>query len=131
MRCVARARNGALDLVGTYEAHLILGVERSRIARWLDENARGKAKIPEPAARPKCGPIWRRSSIEGKLRELAADAGVDPNGPAFDAWAAERSAQRARQMKPPLTVDELESVIRRTVPRGAARELNRAVTAAA
>jgi hypothetical protein len=138
---VARARrNGDLDLVGTYEAHLILGVERSRIARWLDENARGKAKIPEPAGRLrvgdypggrlKCGPIWRRAAIEGKLRELAAEAGVDPDGEAFDGWAAGRSAQRARQMKPPLPVDELEAIIRRPVPARAARELRRAAAAA-
>lgn len=129
---MARARrNGDLDLVGTYEAHLILGVERSRIARWLDENARGKVKIPEPAARLKCGPIWRRTAVEGKLRELAAEAGIDPDGEAFDAWAAERSAQRARQMKPPLPVDQLEAIIRRPVPTRAARELRRAAAAAA
>ena len=131
---MARARrNGDLDLVGTYEAHLILGVERSRIARWLDENARGKAKIPEPAGRLpdgeypggrlKCGPIWRRAAIEAKLRELAVESGIDPDSPAFDPWAAERSAQRAGQMKPPLTIDELEAIIRRPVPRAAAREL--------
>jgi hypothetical protein len=109
------ARNGDLDLVGTYEAHLILGVERSRIARWLDENAHGKNKIPEPAARLKCGPIWRRSAIERRLAELAAEAGVDPRGDAFDTWAAERSLTRARQMKPPLESRELEAIIRRPV----------------
>ena len=113
------ARNGDLDLVGTYEAHLILGVERSRIARWLDENAQGKNKIPEPAARLKCGPIWRRAAIEGRLRELAAEAGVDPRGAAFDAWAAGRSLTRARQMRPPLTEDVLAGIIRRPVVAGA------------
>jgi hypothetical protein len=115
------ARNGDLDLVGTYEAHLILGVERSRIARWLDENAQGKNKIPAPAARLKCGPIWRRAAIEGRLRELAAEAGVDPRGDAFDAWAAERSLTRAGQMKPPLEPAEVEKIIRRPVAAASAR----------
>jgi hypothetical protein len=110
------AENGTSDLVGTYEAHLILGVERSRLARWLSENEQGKAKVPEPVARLKSGPVWKRSQIEQKLAELAAEAGVDPNGPAFDAWAAERSLSRARQMKPPMPDEELERIIRRPLP---------------
>jgi hypothetical protein len=60
------ARNGRkpkLELVGTYEAAEILGVERSRIARWLKENSRGKPKIPEPVVRLACGPIWLKADI--------------------------------------------------------------------
>lgn len=109
------AQNGKLDLVGTYEAHLILGVERSRIARWLSENEQGKAKIPPPADRVKSGPIWRRAQIEAKLRELAADAGVATEGKTFDEWAARRSWTRAQQLDPPLSAEELEGIIRRPV----------------
>jgi hypothetical protein len=108
------AENGTLDLVGTYEAHLILGVERSRLARWIEENREGKAKIADPVARLKCGPIWRREQIEAKLAELAGEAGVGPDD--LDTWAVERSLSRARQMKPPMPPDELESIIRRRIP---------------
>lgn len=114
-------RNGRkLDLVGTYEAHLILGVERSRIARWLAENEQGKSKIAEPAARLASGPVWERDQIEAKLRELALENGVDPGSKAFDKWAAARSLVRAEQMKPPMDRKALEAIIRRPVPRAAA-----------
>lgn len=86
--------NGNLDLVGTWEAADIIGVERPRIGRWLkpwrewrDGDAeyvksggkRGKpprigldpapdTKIPKPEGANgmdlKGGPVWRRSVIE-------------------------------------------------------------------
>lgn len=112
-----RTNGKKLDLVGTYEAHLILGVERSRIARWLAENEQGKSKIAEPAARLASGPVWERDQIEAKLRELALENGVDPESSAFDKWASARSLVRAEQMKPPMDRKVLEGIIRRPVSR--------------
>lgn len=81
------ARNGKLDLVGTWEAAEILGVERPRIGRWLkpwrtwlhgDEEyiesggKRGvppkkgqepEIKMPKPIADLKSGPVWHRRDI--------------------------------------------------------------------
>lgn len=105
--------NGQLDLVGTFEAHLILGVERSRIARWLSENEQGKAKIPEPVAFLRSGPVWLRPQIEELLVELAKNAGVGARG--LNSWAVERSLRRAQQVKPPVDRRELEEIIRRPV----------------
>jgi hypothetical protein len=107
-----------MDLVGTFEAHLILGVERSRLARWLSENEAGRRRIAEPVARLRSGPVWRRAQIEDKLRELAAEAGAPTEGPAFDAWALERSLARGKQagLKPA----EVEHIVRRQRERAAA-----------
>jgi AAA+ ATPase superfamily predicted ATPase len=105
-----------LDLVGTFEAHLILGVERSRLARWLKENEKatnGSRAIGEPVARLRSGPVWFRAQIEEKLRELAAEAKVDKAD--LDKWAAARSLARARQVSPPVPVSELRVIIRRPV----------------
>lgn len=101
-----------LDLVGTFEAHLILGVERSRLARWLTQNEQGLAKVPEPVARLRSGPVWFRSQIEGKLRSLYDEAGA--NG-SLDKWAAKRSLSRAKQLKPAMPTAELAEIIRRPV----------------
>lgn len=89
-----------LDLVGTFEAHLILGVERSRLARWLSDNEKNpdRARVPVPVARLRSGPVWLRSQIEDKLRELAVEANVPPDGPAFEKWAITRSIQRGKQL---------------------------------
>lgn len=88
--------NGKLDLVGTWEAAEILGVERPRIGRWLkkwrdwmygdDEyrksgGKRGTAprqgpepvtKIPKPIVELKSGPVWHRKDIERFARQRAA-----------------------------------------------------------
>lgn len=34
-KSTVKLKDGRLDLVGVYEAHEIIGVERSRLARWL------------------------------------------------------------------------------------------------
>ena len=60
----AKLYTGTPGLVGTWELARLLGKERSRIARWLDENKRGKKKIPPPDAYLKCGPVWLISTIE-------------------------------------------------------------------
>jgi hypothetical protein len=88
-----------LDLVGLSEASLILGVEKSRIGRWLKENAMGKDSIPEPIARLKCGPIWERSQIIIKLRMLHAQAGGHENDEtSFEEWRIRRSLARAESL---------------------------------
>lgn len=114
---MGRANGKGLDLLGTFEAHLILGVERSRIARFLDDNEDGKDKIPVPDAVLKCGPIWRRERIEERARRMYDEAG-QPNGPAgFEGWMIERAVRRAAALPNPLTRDELEAIIGRQVPR--------------
>ncbi len=112
-RTITLDSNGRLDLVGAYEAHLILGVERSRIARLLHDNARGKQKVAEPLAELQCGPIWLRSQIEETAREMY-DAASTPYGDdeaGFDRWIVERARKRAESL--PLTDEQLEAIIRR------------------
>jgi predicted DNA-binding transcriptional regulator AlpA len=58
---VAPAR--ALDIVGTREAAEMLGVERTRIGRWLR-----LGRMPEPLARLHATPIWLRKDLE-KFRD--------------------------------------------------------------
>lgn len=58
-----------VDLVGTKEAAIILGVERTRIGRWLKND-----RMPEPLVRLDAGPIWRRSVIENFARRLDEEA---------------------------------------------------------
>lgn len=105
----ASKKNGKLDLIGTFEAHLILGVERSRIARFLHDNARGKGKIAEPAAEPQCGPIWKREEIIETAKQMHVASGT---GETFEEWMAERAARRAAALPNPLTPDDLEGIIR-------------------
>lgn len=101
-----------LDLVGTFEAHLILGVERSRLARWLTQNDQGLAKVPEPVARLRSGPVWFRSQIEDKLRDLYDEAGAKGG---LEKWAVKRSLARAKQLKPAMPASELSLIIARPV----------------
>jgi hypothetical protein len=58
-----------VDLVGTSEAADLLGVERTRIGRWLKND-----RMPEPLVRLDAGPIWRRSTIERFADKLAEEA---------------------------------------------------------
>jgi len=104
-----------LDLVGTFEAHLILGVERSRISRFLHENEDGKDRIAEPLDTPRCGPIWHRAQIEATAKKMYAAAG-SPHGKTragFDRWVVERAVKRALPLG--LPADELSAIIRRPV----------------
>jgi hypothetical protein len=109
-----------LDLVGTFESHLILGVERSRIARFLGENELGKDKIPEPiTTRPlACGPVWFRWQIEERAARMYEAAGA-PYGrgrAGLDRWVVERAVKRALALPKPLPPRELGAVIGRDVP---------------
>lgn len=65
-----------LELVGVYEAAEIVGVERSRFARWLKpirDWRRGGRKgampaplgnVPKPIADLACGPVWIKADME-------------------------------------------------------------------
>lgn len=107
---IALDKDGKADLVGTFEAHLILGVERSRIARFMHDNARGKRKIAEPIAEPQCGPIWTREQLEETAREMFEAAGSQGD---FDEWMIERALKRAAALPRPLTAQELEGILGR------------------
>lgn len=110
-----------LDIVGTFEAHLLLGVERSRIARFLEENLKGKDKIPMPGMRLQSGPVWWRHEIEERARRMYEEAG-EPYGPTdsgFDRWVVERALRRAPAANVPR--EQLEEILQRKVPLAAAR----------
>jgi hypothetical protein len=85
------ARNGDMKLLGVFEASEILGVERSRLARWLVDG-----EIEEPHARLRMGPVWTREQINRKLAQMYEAAG-SPHGATAagrERWAAERRAKR-------------------------------------
>lgn len=90
---------GALGLMGTWEVARYLGVEKSRIARWLDELDRGKEPIAAPVARLKSGSFWRIEDVQAKLAAMYAEA-RSPYGKTAagrERWAAERRDTRARR----------------------------------
>lgn len=70
-----------LELVGVWEAHEIVGVERSRFARWLAprrkwieggrKGAPPELAIPTPLADLRSGPVWLKSDIVKFAREFA------------------------------------------------------------
>lgn len=68
-----------MDLVGTREAAEMLGVERTRIGRWMRAG-----RLPEPLARLHATPVWLRKDIE----KLATDV---------HAQRAERQAARTER----------------------------------
>ena len=47
---------GDMELLGTWEVARYLGIEKSRIARWLKELAAGETPIEAPVARLKVWP---------------------------------------------------------------------------
>jgi hypothetical protein len=94
-----RLFTGELGLLGTWEVAHYLGVEKSRIARWLSEIEEGKTPIDRPAARLKSGPFWRIEQVEAKLASMYEEAGhpygETPEG--MEKWAKERREARARK----------------------------------
>lgn len=91
---------GDLQLLGTWEVSRYLGIERSRIARWLAENDEGKSAIAPPVARLKSGPFWTFPQIHAKARQmyLAENRPVTVAPAATDAqveeWLQARRAKR-------------------------------------
>jgi len=79
------------ELVGVYEASLILALERSRFGGWLTGNDKGKQSIATPVARLMCGPIWTRSQIDSKLAELYRHHTNRNDDEGMRRWARERS----------------------------------------
>lgn len=57
-----------LDLVGTREAAELLGVERTRIGRWLRSG-----RMPEPLVRLNATPIWLRADVVKLAKRLAKE----------------------------------------------------------
>lgn len=71
---VRRTPDEAGDLVGTVEASEILGVERTRIARYI------KTKVmPLPVAKLRATSVWLREDVERLAQERARKkAGATP-----------------------------------------------------
>lgn len=89
-----RLYTGRLELMGTWEVAAYLGIERSRVARWLDELAAGKTPIEKPTARLKSGPFWRFDQVRRKAEQMYREANM-PYGPkGLDQWLEERRAKR-------------------------------------
>jgi hypothetical protein len=89
--------NETIDLFGVFEASLLLAVERSRFARWLDENEKGKQSIAPPVAQLRSGPIWMRSQIEAKLLERYEQRTHRRDEEGMRRWAREHSLVAARR----------------------------------
>lgn len=87
---------GTLGLMGTWEVARYLGVEKSRVARWLLEIQEGKTPIAPPVARLKSGSFWLAADVEAKLEAMYAEAhrpyGRSAAGRAR--WATERRDRR-------------------------------------
>lgn len=85
-------------MMGTWEVARYLGIERSRVARWLDELANGKAPIEKPKSRLKSGPLWEFAQVRRKAEHMYRDAG-SPQGPkGLDRWLEERREYRAAKL---------------------------------
>lgn len=65
---IKRDPNGPGDLVGSVEAAEILGVERTRIARY-----RKTGQMPEPVAQLRATAVWLRADVEA-LRDRRKEA---------------------------------------------------------
>ena len=58
-----------LDLVGLAEVAELLGTRRQQAVRWTQQ-----ADFPEPVARLRMGPIWRRADVTRWAKQR------EPNG---------------------------------------------------
>jgi hypothetical protein len=87
---------GELELLGTWEVAAYLGIEKSRIARWLKELADGETPIAAPVARLKCGPVWTKEQVQEKLETMYAEAHYPYGKSAGDLqrWVSDRRARR-------------------------------------
>lgn len=90
-----RLYTGDLEVMGTWEVAHYLGIERSRVARWLGELENGMSPIEKPKARVKAGPLWRFAQVRRKAEAMYRDA-KSPYGPkGLDRWLEERRDYRA------------------------------------
>lgn len=85
-----RLYTGELELLGTWEVARYLGIERSRVARWLEES-----RISRPIARLKSVPLWTFGQVREKAQEMYLEtlgAAADLDG--LDAWLEARRERR-------------------------------------
>jgi hypothetical protein len=94
------------ELVGVYEASLILGVEKAQVAGWASGKIPGGGEIASPVARLKCGPIWLRAQIDSKLKALYRERTGRIDDDDMRRWAWERSLLASRKLG--ITSTELE-----------------------
>jgi hypothetical protein len=90
---------GEAGLMGTWEVARYLGVEKSRIARWLGELREGKHPIAPPVATLKSGSFWKIEDVDAKLRAMYLEA-KQPYGRSekgLRRWADERREARAER----------------------------------
>lgn len=89
---------GQFGLMGTWEVAHYLGVEKSRIARWLTDLGKGKDSIEAPVARLKSGPVWRREQVERKASQMyeSATGSAPKTAGALERWLRTRRERRAR-----------------------------------
>ena len=87
---------GSEGLMGTWEVARYLGVEKSRIARWLGEIKEGKQPIAPPVATLKSGSFWKFEDVDAKLRSMY-EVEKSPYGRSekgLRRWAQERRDKR-------------------------------------
>lgn len=85
---IRRTPEEAGDLVGAVEASEILGVERTRIARYVRNGV-----MPLPVAKLRATAVWLRSDVEELAERRARNGGVlgrqgapsknPPDGPSY------------------------------------------------
>lgn len=64
---ISRSPEAPGDLVGAVEASEILGVERTRIARYVKTGV-----MPEPVSKLRATSVWLRSDVEALAERRAA-----------------------------------------------------------
>jgi hypothetical protein len=82
---------GDLKLLGTWEVAHYLGTEKSRIARWITNDA-----IPAPVARLKSGPFWTVEQVRKKAAQMfrQEQRRSHRNSTELEEWLNERRARR-------------------------------------
>lgn len=85
---IRRTPDRAGDLVGAVEASEILGVERTRIARYVKTGV-----MPEPVAKLRATSVWLRADVE----ELKAERAAKKAGTASSRYRDRRAAERIRR----------------------------------
>ena len=88
---IRRTPDRAGDLVGAVEASEILGVERTRIARYVKTGV-----MPDPVARLRATAVWLRSDVEDLAEDRARGNGRRLAAKKFQERQAERRAAKRR-----------------------------------
>lgn len=72
---IQRTPDGPGDLVGAVEASEILGVERTRIARYVRTGV-----MPSPVSKLRATAVWLRADVEELAERRAAEKGRATRG---------------------------------------------------